>query len=109
MILKARSCTFGSGHNKAKGDRWGGGLKGVRADLVAEAEVDIAGGGSAWFLRVKASIQKVDCGNSSPNFRHQIHTEFRELRPLYVTDPVAAHLKDICHWEGRIIEPMLNL
>ena len=28
---------------------------------------------------------------------------------MSVTDPVTIHLKDICHWEGRIIEPMLNL
>ena len=25
------------------------------------------------------------------------------------TDPVAVHLKDLCHWESRIINPMLNL
>ena len=28
---------------------------------------------------------------------------------MYATDPVAVHLKDICHWEVRIIKPMLNL
>ena len=28
---------------------------------------------------------------------------------MFVTDPVAVHLKDICHWEGRIINPMLDL
>ena len=28
---------------------------------------------------------------------------------MYVTDPVIIHLKDLCHWEGRIIEPMLHL
>ena len=28
---------------------------------------------------------------------------------MSVMDPMNLHLKDICHWEGRIIEPMLNL
>ena len=28
---------------------------------------------------------------------------------MSVTDSVTIHLKDLCHWEGRIIEPMLNL
>ena len=32
-----------------------------------------------------------------------------ELRPVPVTDLVTIHLKDIYHWEGRIIEPMINL
>ena len=33
----------------------------------------------------------------------------REIRPVSVTDPVTIHLKDICHWEGRIIEPMIDI
>ena len=28
---------------------------------------------------------------------------------MSVTDPVTIHLKDICHWDGRIIKPMLDL
>ena len=28
---------------------------------------------------------------------------------MYVTDPVTIHLKDLCHWEGRIIEQIINL
>ena len=28
---------------------------------------------------------------------------------MYVMDLVNLHLKDICHWEGRIIELMLNM
>ena len=27
----------------------------------------------------------------------------------HVADLVAVHLKDICHWEGRIIEPIIDL
>ena len=26
-----------------------------------------------------------------------------------MTDPVTIHLKNLCHWEGRIIKPMLDL
>ena len=28
---------------------------------------------------------------------------------MLVTDPGTIHLKYFCHWEGRIIEPMLDL
>ena len=33
----------------------------------------------------------------------------REIIPVSVTDPATIHLKDIYHWEGRIIDPMLDL
>ena len=26
-----------------------------------------------------------------------------------MTDPMTIHFKDLCHWEGRIIDPMLDL
>ena len=58
---------------------------------------------------VGASVQKVDRGDISPRRRHQVRVEFRELRPVYVTYPLAVHLEDIFHWEGSIIEPMLDL
>ena len=61
------------------------------------------------FSGIKESIQEVDCDNSSPRRRHQIRSDLRELRPVSMTDPVTIHLKDLCHWEGRIIEPMLDL
>ena len=90
--------------------RGGGGvLEGVRADLAAEAEANVAGGRATWFLGVRASIQKVDRGDSLLHRRHQFRADFRELGPVSVTDPLAVHLKDICHWEGRIIDPMLDL
>ena len=28
---------------------------------------------------------------------------------MSVTEPIAVHLKDLCHWEGSIIEPMIDL
>ena len=61
------------------------------------------------FSRIGASIQEVDPGNISPRRRHQVRSDLRELRPVSVTDPVTIQLKDICHWEGRIIKPMLDL
>ena len=60
-------------------------------------------------MRIRASIQKVDFGDSSPRHRHQVRSDFRDLRPVSVTDPVTVHLQDLCHWEGRIIDPVLDL
>ena len=77
--------------------RGGGVLEGVHAELVAEVEAEVAVGGAAWFLRVRAFIQKVDRGNISPRCRHQVRTFFREIRPVSVTDSVSIHLKDLCH------------
>ena len=87
----------------------GGVLEGVRAELVADAQVKVSGGGAAWFLGDRVSIQKVDCGDRSPHRRHRVCTDLRELIPVSVTDPVAIHLKDLCHWEGMIINPILDL
>ena len=87
----------------------GGVLEVVRAELVADAQVKVSGGGAAWFSGDRVSIQKVDCGNSSPRRRHQVRADFREIRPVSVTVPLAIHLKYLCHWEGRIIKPMLVL
>ena len=53
--------------------------------------------------------KNMDRGDSSPRCRHRVRADFRDIRPVSVTDPVAIHLKDLCHWEGRIINPMLNL
>ena len=62
-----------------------------------------------WFLGVRASIQKVDYGDSLTRRRHQVRADFRELRSVSVTDLVAVHLKDLYHCKGRIIKPMLDL
>ena len=89
--------------------RGGGVLEGIGAELAAEAEIEVAGGGATRFSGIGASIQEMDRGNSSPRRRHRVRSDLRELRPVSVTDPVTIHLKDLCHWEGRIIEPMLHL
>ena len=67
-------------------------------DLTTEAEFEVARGGAVWFLGVRSSIQKADHGNSLPRLRHQVCTDFRELIPVSMTDPVAVNLKDLCHW-----------
>ena len=51
----------------------------------------------------------MDRGDSSSGCRHQILSDFRELIPVSVTYLVAVHLRDLCHWEGSIINPMLDL
>ena len=55
-------------------------------------QVEVLGGRAAWFSGVRVSIKKVDREN-----RSQVRTEFRNLRPVSVTYPVAVHLKDLCH------------
>ena len=87
----------------------GGVLERIGAELADEAEVEVAGGRALGFSGIRASIQDVDCGNSSQRRRQQVHSDLIELRPVSVTDPVTIHLKDLCHWEVRIIEPMLDL
>ena len=77
--------------------RGGGVLEGIGAELAAEAEIEVLGGGASRFFGIGASIQEVDCGNSSPCRRHQFCSDLRELRPVSVTDPVTIHLKDLCH------------
>ena len=62
----------------------GGVLEGVRVELVAEAQVEFTGGGAGWFLGVRASIQNVDRGDSSPCRRHQVRAVFREIRPVFL-------------------------
>ena len=62
-----------------------------------------------WFSGVSVSIQKIDRGNSFPCRRHRVCAYFRDLRPVSMTYPIALHLKDICHWDSRIIKPMLDL
>ena len=52
-------------------------MEGVRTELAAEAEVKVAGGGAAWFLGIRVSIQKVDRGNSLPCHRQQVRVDFR--------------------------------
>ena len=78
-------------------------LKGISAELVAEADIEVAGGGATRFSGVRLSIQEMDRGDSSPRRRHQVRSDLRELRPVSVMEPVTIHLKDICHWEVRII------
>ena len=58
-------------------ERGGVVLEGVCAELAAEAEVKVAGGGAAWFSGIGASIQKVDRGNSLPCHRQQVRVDFR--------------------------------
>ena len=59
-------------------------------------------------MGVRVSIQNVDRGDSLPRRRHRVHADFRKIRPVSVTDPVAVHQNYICHWEGRIIDPILD-
>ena len=87
----------------------GGVLERIGAELVAEAEIEVLGGGATRFSGIGASIQEVDCGNSLPCRRHRVRSDLRELRPVSVTDLVTTHLKDLCHWHDRIIKPMLDL
>ena len=61
------------------------------------------------FSGVGASIQDMDRGDSLPSRRQRVHSDLRELIPVSLTEPVTIHLKDLCHWEGRIIEPMFDL
>ena len=89
--------------------RGGGVLEGLGAELAAEAEVEIAGRGATRFSGIRASIQEVDCVNISPHCKHRVRSDLRELRPVSVMYQVTIHLKDLCHWEGMIIKPMLDL
>ena len=50
----------------------GGVLKRIGAELAADMEVEVTGGEAAWFLGIRASIQKVDHGNISPRRRHRL-------------------------------------
>ena len=84
-------------------------LEGVCVELTAEAQVKVAGGGAAWFSGVRVSVQNVECGNILPRRRHLVLTNFRDIIPISVTDLIAVHLKNLCHWEGKIINPILDL
>ena len=77
---------------------WGGFLEVVRVDLEDEAQFKVAGGGTAWFLGVGASMQKVERGDILPRRRHLVCAYFKEIGPVSVTDTVAVHLKYLCHW-----------
>ena len=89
--------------------RGGGVLEGIGAGMAADAEIEVAGGGATRFSGVRASIQEVERGNSLPCRRHRVCSDLRELRTVSVTDPVTVHLKDLYHWEGRIIKPTIDL
>ena len=89
--------------------RGGGVLEGIGAELAAEVEIEVLGGVATRFFGIGASIQEVDRGDSSPGSRHRVRFDLREIRPVSVTDPMTIHLKDICDWEGRIIERILDL
>ena len=65
--------------------------------MAAEAEVEVSGRGAAWFSGIRTSIQKVDLGDSSPRRRYRVRAEFRDIKPVSVTDPVSVHLKNLCH------------
>ena len=87
----------------------GGVLEGVCVELAVEVQVNISGGGAACFLGVGAYIQKLKCSDSLSCRRHRVRVDFREIRPVSVTDQVAIYLKYIFHWGVRIIKPMLYM
>ena len=71
--------------------RGGGVLKGIGAELAAEVEIEVLGGGATRFSRIGASIQKVDRGNRSPSHRNLVRYDLRELKTVSVTEPVTIH------------------
>ena len=79
------------------------------AELAGKAFVEVFAADAGRFAGVGASFQKVGRGDRAPRRSNRVRFDAaRALRVISVTRPDAVHLKDLDHWDGRVIQEVVE-
>ena len=84
-------------------------MVGVILKLAGEALVELAASHPGGLSGVRASLQKVIRSDSEPRRSNRLCFDAaRALREATVSNPDSIHLKDLDHWEGRVIHEVVD-